>query len=234
MIGSVDDNGRMVMGKTHKPKAAPKKASNRPVRTPNESSLATTRRVLECAQDVLIRQGYTGFTMRAVSGAAGITPGNLAYHFPSKQMLLRAVVAHIVTGYSTQFEALLSDTKLTKGQGLKNLAQWLLTDAVDEESVRTFRELWAISLHDDVVRETVDDLYDDLMNGVVELLQRSHPDIEMRTLQEIVQLLAFFSEGSVVLYGTRRDRVVSQDRVFDILIKLLDLHAPELEIAANK
>ena len=193
----------------------------------------TTARILDCAREVLVKQGYTGFTMRAVGAAAGISPGNLAYHFPSKQILLRAVVDHIVTGYATQFEALLTDTGDPPDQGLKSLIQWLLADAVTEESVRTFRELWAISLHDDVIRGAIDDLYNDLMSGVAEMLQSSYPDVDVRSLQEVVQVLALFSEGSIVLYGTCRDRVVSHDRMIELVLRLLDLHAPELGIAAK-
>ena len=222
------------MEKTHKPGVAPQKASARPAGAVKSGPAEITERILDCAREVLVRQGYTGFTVRAVAEAAVISPGNLAYHFPSKQYLLRAVVEHMVAGYATQFEELLTNTKLSPDQGLKSLTQWLLADAVTEESVRTFRELWAISLHDDVVREAIDDLYNDLMSGVLELLQRSNPDVELQTLQEVVQILALFSEGSIVLYGTCKDRVVPHDHMIKLVLKLLDLHAPELGSDAQK
>jgi AcrR family transcriptional regulator len=218
----------MSMEKTNKPGVAPQKASARTAGAVKSGPAEITERILDCAREVLVRQGYTGFTVRAVAEAAGISPGNVAYHFPSKQYLLRAVVEHMVAGYATQFEELLTNTKLSPDQGLKSLTQWLLADAVTEESVRTFRELWAISLHDDVVREAIDDLYNDLMSGVVELLQRSYPDVELQTLQEVVQILALFSEGSIVLYGTCKDRVVPHDHMIKLALRLLDLHAPEL------
>ena len=222
------------MEKTNKPGVAPQNASARPAGAVKSGPAEITERILDCAREVLIRQGYTGFTVRAVAEAAGISPGNLAYHFPSKQYLLRAVVEHMVAGYATQFEELLTNTKLSPDQGLTSLTQWLLADAVTEESVRTFRELWAISLHDDVVREAIDDLYNDLMSGVLELLQRSYPDVELQTLQEVVQILALFSEGSIVLYGTCKDRVVPHDQMIKLVLRLLDLHAPELGSDAQK
>ena len=223
----------MIMTKSQKADVARQRDLGVRRSTVKRGPAETTARILDCAREVLVRQGYTGFTMRAIGEAAGISPGNLAYHFPSKQILLRAVVDHIVTGYATQFEALLTDTNDPPDQGLKSLTQWLLADAVTEESVRTFRELWAISLHDDVIRGAVDELYNDLMSSVVEMLQRSYPDVEVRALQEIVQVLALFSEGSIVLYGTCRDRVVSHDRMIELVLRLLDLHAPELGIAAK-
>jgi hypothetical protein len=36
-----------------------------------------------------------------------------------------------------------------------------------EDTVRTFRELWAISLHDGGTRRAVDDLNDELMSGTL-------------------------------------------------------------------
>lgn len=47
-------------------------------------------------------------------------------------------------------------------------------------------------------------------------------------LQEVVQILALFTEGSIVLYGTCMDRMVPHDHMIKLVLRLLDLHAPEL------
>ena len=205
-----------------------KQESTTPKRASKGSLQATPARILDTARDVLIRQGYAKFTTRSVAAAVGISPGNLAYHFPSKQKLLQGVVNRMVADYSGQFEALLTEGELQPGQDVRSLVRWLLTDTVREETVRVFRELWAISLHDESTRTAIDNMYDELMAGVTELLKRSYPNVEVRKLQEVVQLIAFASEGSIALYGTRFDRAVTHERMIDVITQLIDLYVPEL------
>ncbi|AXI55498.1 Nucleoid occlusion factor SlmA (plasmid) [Pseudoseohaeicola sp. NH-UV-7] len=211
-----------------------KQESTTPKRASKGSLQATPERILDCARDVLIRQGYAKFTTRSVAAAVGISPGNLAYHFPSKQKLLQGVVNRMVADYSGQFEALLTEGELQPGQDVRSLVRWLLTDTVREETVRVFRELWAISLHDESTRTAIDNMYDELMAGVTELLKRSYPNVEVRKLQEVVQLIAFASEGSIALYGTRFDRAVSHEQMIDVITQLIDLYVPELGANRSK
>jgi len=190
----------------------------------NRASLATVGLILESAQKTLVTHGYAKFTMRRVAEAAGISSGNLAYHYASKQILLQAVVRRMLADYLNEFEALLADPDKAFDQGLSQIIRWIMLDSVAEETVRSFREIWAISLHDEVVCEAVDNMYDELMRGVAELLQRMRPDADIRLIHESVQLLALISEGTAVLYGTRLNRAVSHERIIEIVTRLLDSH----------
>ena len=204
-------------------------AKHRRRQATRSASQATIEHILLAAQGVLIKHGHAGFTTRRVAEAAAISPGNLSYHFPSKRELLQALIARLVADYSAQFRALLSNAEIPSGQELQHLVRWLLTDAVTEEGVRTFRELWSMSLFDAVIRRATDDLYDELMGQVAALLQRSHPNADANTIREVVQFLALTSEGSIVLYGTRRQRAVSFDRIIELTIYLLERIAPDLQ-----
>jgi hypothetical protein len=73
-----------------------------------------------------------------------------------------------------------------------------------------------MALHDDVIREMTDDFYDDLMERVVTALQGSHPNADKATIQEIVHVLLLLSEGTIVLFGTRRERAVSVERIIEL------------------
>ena len=117
-------------------------------------------RILEGARQVLLTHGYAGFTTRRVATAARMRPGNLSYHFPSKRELLRALIATLVDDYSKRLAAFLAEPGVPLGKEIQTLVAWLLSDAVADETVRIFRELWAISLHDAVIRRAADDFYD--------------------------------------------------------------------------
>lgn len=53
-------------------------------------------KILDAAEDVLLRRAAASFTLDAVAAAAGVSKGGLMYHFPSKDALLEALVARAV------------------------------------------------------------------------------------------------------------------------------------------
>lgn len=52
-------------------------------------------RVLEAALPLFVTAGFNGVSMREVATAVGVTPAALYYHFPDKEQLYLAVIAHL-------------------------------------------------------------------------------------------------------------------------------------------
>ena len=185
-------------------------------------STKTVDYILDAAHQVLVTKGYAGFTMRLVAQSAGISPGNLTYHFPRKNALLRALITRIMEDYLRQLDAMLSDPDISSEQETEKLVHWFFWDNVSEGTVRISREIWAMALHDDDIREAVDDFYDVLIERLVEMLKRSRPNTEKATLIEIVHILVQLAEGTAVLFGTRRKRTVSVERMIELATQLLN------------
>ena len=190
-------------------------------------------RILDGAETVLRQNGYSGFTTRRVADRAGIAPGNLSYHFPSKLELLRAVIERLVSRYSGQLQAALERRGLAPGPDVEALVRWLLNDAVAEETVWLFRELWAMALRDKVVREAVDDLYDELMDRIASALHVACPEADPKGVRDLVQFLALMSEGSTVLYGTRHKRATPHKRMIDLTVRMVGVISPKLAPPAS-
>ena len=184
-------------------------------------SRVTTSLIVESARDVLVTKGYAGFTIRAVAEVAGISQGNLSYHFKTKQDLLRALVSHLIESYSKRLSELLSGLDIEKADGMDHLVRYIWKDTTSENVVRVFREIWAVALHDTVVKDAIDDFYDDVMDDVIGSLRSLYPDATIESLRESVHLLTIISEGTSVLYGTRSDRTVSEERMIKITSQVL-------------
>jgi len=197
-------------------------------RTVSASPTEPVERILDAALQVLTKHGYGGFTVRRVAEAASMTPGNMAYHFPSKRELLRALVSRLVDHYSQRLESFLNNPAAPLKEELERLVRWLLADAITHETVHIFRELWAIALHDTVIRRGVDDLYADVMDRVAEAIRRAHPAVNPTATRELIQLLALISEGSTVLYGTRAEQTVPHERIVLLVVSLIDALAANL------
>jgi AcrR family transcriptional regulator len=188
---------------------------------PKDVSTKTIVQILDAAQQVLITSGYAGFTLRLVAQSAGISPGNLTYHFPRKNILLRALIKRLLDVYLCQLDTLLSSPNVPIEKEVEMLVHFALMDSVDEKTVRVSRELWALALHDDVIRDAADDFYDELMERLVNMLQRSRPHVDKAAIRELVHFLLLLAEGTTVLFGTRRERAVSVERMIEVATQIL-------------
>jgi AcrR family transcriptional regulator len=177
------------------------------------SGASTRQRILRSARAVLIRQGHARFSIRSVASVAGISVGNLTYHYASKRELLRALIESLIAEYRTQVERFYADLAAPSESSLVKLVEWLMRDAASVRSSRIFRELWAMALHDDVVARAIDDFYDVSIDKVVSLLHQTHPGLRSRDALELIHLLALVTEGTNVIYGTRARRAVPLGRL---------------------
>jgi len=190
----------------------------------------TVERILEGASCVLNDYGYAEFTVRRVAEVVGMTVGNLTYHFPSKRELLRALIAKLLADYTNRFEVFLSAPTASGSPGLEPLIRWAFTDTIAVETVHTMRELWAIALHDAVIKSAIDDFYDQMMANVVQILQQMRPRVSVRTIRELVQFMTIMAEGTNVLFGTRRARAVSHKRIVALALHLVKTIAPDFPL----
>jgi AcrR family transcriptional regulator len=162
----------------------------------------TPAEILRAARKVLVSVGYARLTMRAVASQAGLTVGNLAYHFPSKRGLVRALILSLVADYQGKSNEYLRNVGHARRGGFAGLVRWLIEDSVSPETSRLFRELWVMALHDEVIAEAMDRFYAQAHERVVSLLQLTQPGLRRRPAQDIVQLMGAISEGANVLYAT--------------------------------
>ncbi len=105
---------------------------------------AGRERILEAALPLFVAAGFSGVSMREVATAAGMTPAALYYHFPDKEQLYLAVIAHLYNDRIPQVIAQMTASAdpwqrlehLVGGIALMNateprllrLAQWVMLD----------------------------------------------------------------------------------------------------------
>lgn len=66
---------------------------------------ATRQRLLDAAGELACEEGASSLSLDAVAAKAGVSKGGLLYHFPSKNALLRAMVADHVGRVRAELEA---------------------------------------------------------------------------------------------------------------------------------
>ena len=194
-------------------------------RIPRSGSRASGKRtreeILRAAKHVLATDGYARFTLRRVASEAGLTVGNLAYHYPSKRELVRALIMLLIAEYRVQVEAHMRTTPSGSPRAFKSLVAWLMQDSVSTETSRLFREFWTIALHDPFIAKAIDTFYAEVQETAATHLRQNFPSLPNATVREIVQLMGIISEGSNVLYGTARAPTAPFARVSRLACSLL-------------
>ena len=197
------------------------------------SGVNTRELVLRTAREVLVSEGYANFSIRRVADAAGITVGNLTYHFPGKHDLVRALIALLISEYAAAQEQLYRDVSAQPERRLERLVEWLMHDAASAKTHRLFRELWAMALRDPAVARVVDDFYDGGMDMVARVVRDIYPTLDSNDARELAHMIALISEGATVIYGTRADRKVSLARLAQVAAETI-VQAVQARLSASK
>jgi len=174
----------------------------------------TQQAIVRAAERVLVAQGHARFTVERVAAEVGISRGNLAYYFPTRATLLETLIGHTVERYEQQLQDFLGGNGGQGSRGLGEVVKWLMNDAISERTNRLFRELWVMALHDSAAARVVDDFYERSVRRY-ELVgrQTGSAGVGAADLEAIVYLMLIISEGTTVLFGTRRGAETVYERV---------------------
>tara|TARA_R110002096_G_scaffold44306_15_gene119092 strand:+ start:2444 stop:3064 length:621 start_codon:yes stop_codon:yes gene_type:complete len=157
--------------------------------------------ILDAARSVFMELGYSRFTMRKVATAAGISLGNLNYHFPRKDDLLKALLEMIFDGYIAEFERRRSAAGSSPSLQLAAVLEFWIDDLLSPETTTFFPELWALSNHDPHVAEMTDRLYQGARAPLLALLPKINPALDERATERLALIMCASMEGLTVFAG---------------------------------
>ena len=76
--------------------------------TPRDSG-ATKRRILDAAEQIVLRDGVGHLTLEAAATEAGLSKGGVLYHYPSRDALIAAMVTRIIQEFEDDIAAYLPE-----------------------------------------------------------------------------------------------------------------------------
>ncbi len=141
--------------------------------------------IVSAARTVLIRDGSAGFSVRRVAQEAGISLGNLQYHFSTKVDLLEGLLATDIAEYRRVFtqmrEQEAGQSKDTRAQIERFLVR-ALGDAKHHEEVAVFKALFSFTDPEIVAKlhAYYKDLYGLLVDGIAEITKHDRDSTATR------------------------------------------------------
>lgn len=160
--------------------------------------------LLDAAERTLVGGGHGALSLRAVAEAAGVRLGHLQYYFPTRDVLLDAVLDRLL-GRSLER---LADVAPGLGGGggeaaepvpLERVISLLLAEQDDPALVRVFVELWALAARDEAVAAAVRGFYGRYADLVAEQVRLHLPDLPEPERRARAEAFIALLEGSALM-----------------------------------
>jgi AcrR family transcriptional regulator len=78
-------------------------------RAPSRPGTDTKARILDAAEEVVLRDGVARLTLDAAAAEAGLSKGGILYHFPTRDSLVAGMVAKIIEEFDRDIDRRLED-----------------------------------------------------------------------------------------------------------------------------
>lgn len=175
----------------------------------------TRELILRTALHILIEEGYRAMSMRRIASACGMRLGNLTYHYPTREDLVRELLNAVISSYELEFGAIVHAPGLAPEERLTRLCSLIIEDIGSKKTTRLFPELWALANHDAFVYERVHELYDRARAPLVEIIAEMRPDLPEADRLDLALFISASMEGLTVFAGyqmpfAQRMRAVEQ------------------------
>jgi AcrR family transcriptional regulator len=123
-------------------------------RVPQEERTRAMRlRLMEATVELLVEKGFSGTTTTLVSERAGVSRGAQLHHFPTKNDLVVAAVAHLTEIRGSDLEAAVA--RLPEGTGRTEAVVQMLGDHFASPVFTAALELWVAARTDATLHEAV-------------------------------------------------------------------------------
>lgn len=173
--------------------------------------------ILETAIALIVDEGYSSLTMRALAREVGMKLASLQYHFRTTDELMRAVVNHIGEAYEQSFRVFRKDNEVIT---VRQLVSFILEDEAGKEicSDRLWPQLWAMQDVEPLVSDLVENIYErylDLLEGSLRHAGSSMPHADALCLMSML-------EGTTIFVGKGRGWQKHAKDVSKAILKLIE------------
>ena len=181
----------------------------------------TNQALIVATRDVFISQGYAALSIRKVADKAGISVGNLTYHFPNKQSLIEAMFDLVLSDYLFEFERVDGPPE----EQLHNVIDYIFNDLASPTPTVLFPELRALANHETYARQIVEEIYKKARAIFVNLIPKINPALSPQQVEDIALFMSASIEGHTVFVGAnkqftssiKRLTVIAQDSFIHII-----------------
>ena len=161
----------------------------------------TVDAILQAAHDVLIEEGASAFTIRRIATASGMKVGNVSYHFPRKEMLIKFMLDELLDNYDKLLESEVRQPGISPEERLRLMIVLCLDDIAGKRTTRLFTELWALANHNAFIADRVRAFYQKVQDFIGEAVAALNPALSADEVHTVALYISASMEGSTSFLG---------------------------------
>jgi len=185
---------------------------NKPRESTYQRGKDTSHALIVAARDVFTSQGYATLSIRKVAERAGVSVGNLTYHFPNKQCLIEAMFEFVLNDYLMEFDRL-SQKEGPAQEQLRNVVGYIFNDLANPTTTVLFPELWALANHEQYAAKVLDEIYRKARAIFVNLIPKINPSLSTQQVEDIALFMSASIEGHTMFVGANKQFTNSNERL---------------------
>ena len=151
--------------------------------------------ILSTALDILLAKGYSKLSMRGVAKIAGISLGNLQYHFPNRQALVQALLENFIEQTILKIQDQFSIGNSSSEFQMDDIIDIAFQGQGSKDACNAIYEIWALSAHDEEASCILKSYYERYCAMMTGLVQRLNPELPPETAKRKAALLMSLFEG---------------------------------------
>ncbi|GEN98524.1 hypothetical protein NSE01_03570 [Novosphingobium sediminis] len=161
----------------------------------------TVDAILKAAHDVLIEEGASAFTIRRIASASGMKVGNVSYHFPRKELLIKIMLDELLDSYDKLLESEVRQPGISPEDRLRLIVKLCLDDIAGKRTTRLFTELWALANHNAFVADRVRVFYQRVHDFIGEVVTELNPALSAEDVRTLALYISASMEGTTPFLG---------------------------------
>lgn len=179
----------------------------------------TAQRILDVARQLFMEEGHGKLTMRRIAKAAGMSPGNLSYYYPTRADLLADLLQYVIDGYIRQFETLRDEASDDADEQFRAVLGFVFNDLGTRETTLFFPELWVLANRDDWIAQQMEKMYAQYRAILVDVIGLINPQLSETRKSDLALMISASIEGHTVFVGHGRPHRPRTRQLRDLLIE---------------
>ncbi|WP_292942311.1 TetR family transcriptional regulator C-terminal domain-containing protein [Novosphingobium sp.] len=181
----------------------------------------TVDAILKAAHDVLIEEGASAFTIRRIATKSGMKVGNVSYHFPRKEMLIKIMLDELLDSYDKLLENEVRQPEIPPEDRLRLMVKLCLDDIAGKRTTRLFTELWALANHNAFVADRVRVFYQRVHDFIGEVVTELNPALSPDEVHTVALYISASMEGSTPFLGFEKPWAAKMPQITAIAAEAL-------------
>ncbi|WP_226637220.1 TetR/AcrR family transcriptional regulator [Novosphingobium profundi] len=161
----------------------------------------TVDTIIKAALRVIIDEGATAFSIRRIGAECGLKVGNVSYHFPRKELLVKVMLDDMMESYQTKLDDDVRLADISAEERLRRVILMCLEDICSKRTTRLFTELWSLANQSAFIAERIEAFYSDVHVQIGEQIRVLNPALEDEEVHTLALFISASMEGTTPFLG---------------------------------